>query len=177
MGKRQKLCIVIVILIVVAIAIVLIVKKRESDYLDKCENVKSEMIAIAEKHIEALNNKDYDTFICIRSNDAEEYFPDLESMYSFLSDSMYDFSEPIVYNDFTFSMIEIDYSILDHHFTETGIEEALKNGIDVYVKLGNSEMKYRQCWSYKFVMEDEKIKLDDVCFVYWPSLSLIEEEK
>lgn len=171
MKDRAKLYIVMLflIIIVVAIPISLIIKQRESkkheEYLKKCEDAKKEMVDIVEKHFEALNNQDDDAFISLCSDGMKEYYPDVDSMYSFLSKDMYDFSEPIDNNDFTFSLTRVDYNIIDHYFEENGFEEALEHGIFVQVKLGDSKMQYDQTWKVVFVLEDGRIKIDQVWLI------------
>lgn len=179
MEKGQKLCIAVLILIVVAVISGVIIKQKESkkheEYLEKCADANREMRDIAEKYLEALNNQDYDTYISLCSDDKKEKNPDVDSMYSFLRKSMYDFSDPIDYKDFTFSMTEIDYSNIGHYYEEVGFEEALDHGIMIWLELGNSEMKYKQFWKITFVLEDEKIKIDTVWLGHNPTIIHDEE--
>ncbi len=192
MKKKIEWCIAILMLIVfsIIIAVSIIVnsnikkkeeylKKKEEEYLKKCEDAKSEMIDIVEEELEALNNQDYDAFISLCSNDRKGKNPDVGSMYSFLSKDMYDFGESIDYNDFTFSLTEFDYFFIDDYFEEKGFEEALNHGIFVRVKLGNSKMQYDQTWKIVFVLEDGKIKIDQVwlCDPHTNSNATLDEVK
>ncbi len=160
----------IILLVIMFLFVISSTNKYKENRREECnasyQETKSEMMDVAERFIETLNNQDYDTFLNLHSNSYKENFSDVDSMYEFLDDEIYGFSNSGDYNDYSFKIIE-KYCVISNVYNRDELEEAFDSGVGVWLEFGNSEKKYKQRWEFTLVLEDDEIRIDDIKLI-WP---------
>ncbi len=166
MSKKQIVMLILIVVIILVGIVYGVINYQRKVYMKKCEEAKQEMINIAEKYVDALNNHDYDAAVSLLSDSCKEYYKDLDTMYAFVEEEDCDFSEPIDYNEFTFAIDEMDDSMIDFGSDPDMFEKELLYGVDFGIEFGDSKNKYIIGWNMSFVVEDDEIKIDEISRLY-----------
>lgn len=171
MRKLTKGQIVMLVLVVVAIITGIVygvISYQRKVYMKKCVEAKQEMIDIAEKYVNALNDHDYETAVSLLSNSSKEYYKDLDTMYVFVEKEVENgnISEPIDYDELTCTVDEINDSLIGFSSDPDMFERELLSGVNFSVEFGDSKNKYMVAWNMGFVMENGEIKIDKISRLY-----------
>lgn len=186
--KKEKLrcrsiiiCASIVVIFVGIFAGIMCKTYLDKKELERKEETVVQMIDLAEKVVETLNDNDYEAYMNLFTEDRKDYIEDLDAMYSFLEDDRYGYGyeDDINYEDFSFEVVEVYDVFLGSFFDDddSTIEEMLHYGLDIRVEFGNSEKTFRQLWCFKYTIEDGKIKIHGGISRDTISLELVDEEE
>ena len=164
--KKFKIILPIVgIMLLVVIAVVGVKYKEHQEDLKRQEVVKKEeakakMLDIADKFIETLNNREYEAHIDLHSKEGIECFDGMESVYEFLDGYEFGDSREKDYEDISFQIVKTYDDELKKSLNDLDYEKFIHEGVAFVVEFGNSELKYRQKWTFEFVIEDGEMKID-----------------
>ncbi len=143
---------------------------------EKKESALLQMWDIADDFVETLDNRQYEEHINMHSKEGIEYFDGIESMYQFLD--RYDFGDSgeSNYDDISFRVVELYDDDLERNLHRFDYEEFINEGVSMLVEFGNAEIKYRQKWTFEFIIEDGKMKIDGGVWLSGNVLWEVEEE-
>ena len=155
------------------------VDKKE---LERKEATVAEMVEVAEKLVESLDEHDYEAYMDVFTKEYEDYVEDIDAMYEFLGDEryVYGYEDEINYEDFSFEIVKVYDELLNHFYDDddhSSIEEILQHGLDIRVEYGNSEKTFRQHWFFRFVIEDGDIKIKDGILISYSGLERVDEKE
>lgn len=151
------------------------VDKKE---LERKEETVAEMVEVAQKLVESLDEHDYEAYMDVFTDERKDYIEDIDAMYEFLGDERYGYEEEINYEEFSFELDEVFDELLERFYDdEYTIEDILQYGLDIRVEYGNSEKTFQDLWSFRYTIDDGKIKIHEGIYYSYSGLKRVYEKE